>query len=125
MTPKDDKIPLDAQLLGYAIIELNISRRNVAIYPRDHPSVESSLSNAFKFLKQLFEFRSHITLAVAKDIIIIDQYHLDKKNPVFRDFALTLNRMHIAYITLKNGITKDELYRFHRFITEKTDDLAG
>ena len=119
-----DKIPLDARLLSYAIIELNISRRNVAIYPRDHPSVESSLSNAFKFLKQLFEIRSHITLAVAKDTIIIDKYHLDKKNPVFRDFALTLSRMHIAYITLKNGITKDELYRFHRFITEKTDDLT-
>ena len=68
--------------------------------------------------------RSHITLAVAKDTIIIDKYHLDKKNPVFRDFALTLSRMHIAYITLKNGITEDELYRFHRFITGKTDDLT-
>ena len=74
-----DKIPLDARLLSYAIIELNISRRNVAIYPRDHPSVESSLSNAFKFLNRLFEIRSHITLAVAKDTIIIDKYHLDKK----------------------------------------------
>jgi hypothetical protein len=119
-----DKIPLDAKLLSYAIIELNISRRNVAIYPRDHPSVESSLSNAFKFLKQLFEIRPHITLAVAKDTIIIDKYHLDKKNPVFRDFALALSHMHIAYINLKNGITKDELYRFHRFITEKNDDLT-
>lgn len=119
-----DKIPLDARLLSYAIIELNISRRNVAIYPRDHPSVESSLSNAFKFLKQLFEIRSNITLAVAKDTIIIDKYHLDKKNPVFRDFALTLSRMNIAYITLKNGITKDELYRFHRFITGKTENIT-
>jgi HEAT repeat protein len=119
-----EKIPLDAKLLSYAIIELNISRRNVAIYPRDHPSVETSLSNAFKFLKQLFKIRSHITLAVAKDIIIIDKYHLDKKNPVFRDFALTLSRMNIAYITLKNGVTKDELYRFHRFITEKTEDFT-
>lgn len=119
-----DKIPFDARLLSYAIIELNISRRNVAIYPRDHPSVESSLSNAFKFLKQLFDIRSYITLAVAKDTIIIDKYHLDKKNPVFRDFALTLSRMHIAYITLKKGITKDELYRFHRFITDKIDDLT-
>jgi len=121
---KRDEIPLDAKLLSYAIIELNISRRNVAIYPRNHPSVESSLSNAFKFLEQLFEIRSHITLAVAKDTIIIDKYHLDKKNPVFRDFALTLSRMQIAYVTLKKGITKDELYRFHKFITEKADDFA-
>ncbi len=124
MTHKNDIIPLDAKLLSYAIIELNISRRNVAIYPRDHPSVENSLSNAFNFLKQLFEIRSQITLAVAKDTIIIDSYHLDKKNPVFRDFALALSHMNIAYITLKTGIIKDELYRFHRFITEKTDDLT-
>jgi hypothetical protein len=124
MTDDIEKIPLDARLLSYAIIELNISRRNVAIYPGDHPSVKNSLSTAFKFLKQLFNIRPQITLAVAKDTIIIDKYHLDKKNPVFRDFALTLSNMNIAHITLKTGITKDELYGFHRFITEKLDDLT-
>lgn len=122
MTHKNDKIPLDAKLLSYAIIELNISRRNVAIYPRNHPSVENTLTNAFKFLKQLFGMRSEITLAIAKDTIIIDTYHLDKNNPVYRDFALNLSKMNIAYITLKTGITKDELYRFHSFISEKIED---
>jgi hypothetical protein len=124
MTHKNDEIPLDAKLLSYAIIELNISRRNVAIYPRDHPSVESTLTNAFKFLKQLFGMRSEITLAIAKDTIIIDTYHLDKNNPVYRDFALNLSKMNIAYITLKAGITKEELYRFHSFISEKIEDLT-
>jgi len=124
MTHKNDKIPLDAKLLSYAIIELNISRRNVAIYPRDHPSVENTLTNAFKFLKQLFGMRSEITLAIAKDTIIIDTYHLDKNNPVYRDFALNLSKMNIAYITFKTGITKEELYRFHRFISEKIEDLT-
>jgi len=124
MTHKNDEIPLDAKLLSYAIIELNISRRNVAIYPRDHPSVESTLTNAFKFLKQLFGMRSEITLAIAKDTIIIDTYHLDKNNPVYRDFALNLSKMNITYITLKAGITKEELYRFHSFISEKIEDLT-
>jgi len=124
MTHKNDKIPLDAKLLSYAIIELNISRRNVAIYPRDHPSVENTLTNAFKFLKQLFGMRSEITLAIAKDTIIIDTYHLDKNNPVYRDFAINLSKMNIAYITFKTGITKEELYRFHRFISEKIEDLT-
>ena len=124
MTHKNDEIPLDAKLLSYAIIELNISRRNVAIYPRDHPSVESTLTNAFKFLKQLFGMRSEITLAIAKDTIIIDTYHLDKNNPVYRDFAINLSKMNIAYITLKAGITKEELYRFHSFISEKIEDLT-
>ena len=124
MTDNFEKIPLDAKLLSYAIIELNISRRNVAIYPKEHPLVERSLNNAFKFLKQLFELRPEITLAVAKDILIIDNYHLDKKNPVYREFALSLNKMNIAHVTFKTGITKDELYGFHSFLTEKTEDLT-
>jgi hypothetical protein len=32
--------------------------------------------------------------------------------------------MNIAYVTLKKGLTKDELYRFHRFITEKTENVT-
>jgi histone H3/H4 len=124
MKDASDKIPLDAKLLSYAIIELNISRRNVAIYPRDHPSVERSLNSAYKFLNQLFEIRPEITLAIAKDTIIIDKYHLDKKNPVYREFALTLNKMNIAYITFRAGITKKELYSFHSFLTRKEDDLT-
>lgn len=119
-----DKIPLDARLLSYAIIELNISRRNVSIYPKDHPSVERSLSRTFDFLKKLFEIRSEITLAIAKDTIIIDDFKLDKKNPVFREFALNLSKMNIAYVTLKNGITQDELYQFHSFLLEKVEDSS-
>jgi hypothetical protein len=124
MTNNSEKIPLDAKLLSYAIIELNISRRNVAIYPKEHPSVERSLNNAFKFLQQLFGLRPEITLAIAKDTIIIDEYQLDKKNPVFREFALTLHKMNIAYLVFKTGITKDELYRFHSLLTEQTDNLT-
>jgi hypothetical protein len=125
MNDKPEKIPLDAKLLSYAIIELNISRRNVAIYPRDHPSVERSLNNAFRFLNQLFEIRPEITLAIAKDTIIIDNYHLDKKNPVFREFALTLSNMNIAYVTFRAGIRKNELYSFHSFLTQKENVLTA
>lgn len=123
MPDEIEKVPIDARLLSDAIIELNISRRNVSIYPRDHPSVEKSLNRAFDFLQKLFELRPEITLAVAKDILIIDDYYLDKKNPVYREFALHLSNMNIAYVTFITGLTKDELYEFHRFISEKVIDL--
>jgi len=90
MTEENEKIPLDARLLSDAIIELNISRRNISIYPKDHPSVEKSLSRAYEFLQKLFELRPEIILAIAKDTLIIDDYYLDKKNPVYREFALQL-----------------------------------
>ena len=124
MKGESEKIPLDARLLSDAIIELNISRRNVSIYPRGHPSVEKSLSRAFEFLEKLFEIRPTITLAVAKDTLLIDDYYLDKKNPVYREFALQLSRLNIAYVKFINGLTKDELYEFHHLISEKVSDAS-
>jgi len=118
MPEEKDKLPLDARLLSEAIIELNISRRNVAIYPKGHPSVEKALNKAFDHLGKLFELRSDITVAVAKDTLIIDDYFLDKKNPVYREFALNLNAINIAYVTFINGLTKDELYKLHSLLSE-------
>jgi len=62
MADKEEKIPLDARLLSDAIIELNISRRNVSIYPRDHLSVDKSLNKEFEYMQKLFELRPDITL---------------------------------------------------------------
>jgi HEAT repeats/PBS lyase HEAT-like repeat len=125
MSENIEKIPLDARLLSDAIIELNISRRNVSVYPQNHPSVERSLSRAFELMQKLFELRPEITLAVAKDTLIIDDYYLEKKNPVYREFALQLSNMNIAYITFITGLTKEELYEFHRFISAKFSDLSS
>jgi HEAT repeat protein len=125
MADKEEKIPLDARLLSDAIIELNISRRNVSIYPRDHPSVDKSLNKAFEYMQKLFELRPDITLAIAKDTLIIDDYYLDKKNPVYREFALNLSRMNIAHVTFITGLTKDELYEFHRFISGRMSEMPA
>ena len=119
-----EKIPIDSRLLSDAIIELNISRRNVSIFPKDHPSVEKSLGRAFEFLQKLFEFRAEITLAVAKDTLIIDDFFLDKKNPVYREFALQLSKMNITYVTFLTGLTKEELYEFHHIISGKIGETS-
>lgn len=118
MTGRVENLPLDTRLLSDAIIELNISRHNVAIYPRNHPVVEKSLSLVFEHLKKLFELRHDITLAIAKDTLIIDDFSLDKKNPVYREFALCLYRMHIASLTFMSGLTQEEIYAFHSFLLE-------
>jgi hypothetical protein len=112
-------LPLDTKLLGDAIIELNISRHNVSIYPGNHPIVEKSLDRAFDLFLKLFELKSEITLAVAKDTLIIDGCQLDQHNPVYRDFALCLSQKNIASVTLSTGMTRDDLYSFHRFLLEK------
>ncbi len=113
------KMPIDARLLSYAIIELNICRHNVGIYPKEHPAVDKSMDRALNFLRKLFEFRPEITFAIAKDLIIIDKYNLDKKNPVFKDFAINLCKMNVSYVTFKKGLSKDELYKFNLFLLQR------
>lgn len=125
MADEKEKLPLDARILSEAIIELNISRRNVSLYPRGHSLIEGSLNHAFDLLQKLFELRPEITLSVAKDTLIIDNYFLDKKNPVYREFALHLSKLNIAHLIFIIGLTKDELYEFHRFLSEAAKESAS
>ncbi len=124
MIDEQDHLPLDSRLLSEAIYELNISRHNVSIYPVDHPIVEKSLNQAFDNFQKLFELRTEFTLAIANDTIIIDKHYLDKQNSFFREFALCLSQKDIAYVNFMKGLTKDELYSFHRFILAETTDAS-
>ncbi len=125
MVNQRDNLPLDTRLLSEAIIELNISRHNVSIYPRNHPVVEKSLNQVYGYLQKLFELRKEVTLAIAKDTLIIDTYFLDKQNPVYKDFARCLNRKNIASVKFISGLTKDELYSFHHFISKNVQDVSS
>lgn len=124
MTGRKEKLPLDARMLSDAIIELNIARRNVSVYPKGHHLVEKSLDRAFGFFKGLFELRNEITIAVAKDMLIIDGQSLDRKNPVYREVALSFSNLNIASVTFIGGLTKDEIYSFHRFLIESIQESS-
>lgn len=116
---KKEKLPLDSKLLSDAVIELNISRRSVGLYPPDHPIAKESINRAFHYLSQLFELRVSITLGITKDTLVVDEYILDKKNPVFVEFANVLHTKGIAALTYSSGLSKEELVEFHLLITMK------
>ncbi len=117
----EKEIPLDTRLLSEAVIELNISRKNVGIYPPGHIQITKSINRAYELLQKLFEIRPEMTLGVAKDMLLVGQDYLDQRNPVYRDFALSLNQQDIAAVTFVRGLDKEELVRFHRIITTKPE----
>ena len=119
------EIALDMRLLSEAVIELNISRKNVGIYPPGHVQITKSIERAYLILQQLFEIRSEMTLGVAKDTLLVGQDYLDRKNPVYRDFALSMNQQEIATVTFLSGLEKDELVRFHRILTTKPEEIRA
>ena len=119
------KLPLDANLLGNAVIELNIARHILALYSREHQLVQLSLDKTVAILSDLFELRPEISLAVAKDTLIIDERHLDPKNPVFREFALALSRMSVALVSFVKGVTREEVYDFLRFLSRESAGISS
>ena len=119
------EVPLDTRLLSEAVIELNISRKNVGIYPPGHIQITKSIDRAYTLLQKMFEIRAEMTLGVAKDTLLVGSDYLDQKNPVYRDFALSMNQQGIAAVTFVQGLDKEELVRFHRILTTKTDDIRA
>jgi hypothetical protein len=119
------ELPLDTRLLSDAVIELNISRKNVGIYPPGHIQITKSIDRAYEILLRMFEVRPEMTLGVAKDTLLVGQDYLDQKNPVYRDFALSLNQQEIAAVTFVQGLGKDELVRFHRLLTTKPEEIRA
>jgi len=119
------EIPLDTRILSEAVIELNISRKNVGIYPPGHIQITKSIDRAYELLQKLFEIRNEMTLGVAKDTLLVGQDYLDQKNPVYRDFALSMNQQEIAAVTFIRGLEKDELVNFHRILTTKPEDIRA
>lgn len=123
--PAGRELPLDTRLLSDAVIELNISRKNVGIYPPGHIQITKSIDRAYEILLRMFEVRPEMTLGVAKDTLLVGQDYLDQKNPVYRDFALSLNQQEIAAVTFMQGLGKDELVRFHRILTTKPEEIRA
>jgi len=111
--------------LSDAIIELNISRKNVGIYPPGHIQITRSIDRVFELLNKLFEIRAEMTLGIAKDTLLVGHDYLDKKNPVYRDFALSMNQQGIAAVTFIRGLDKDQLIRFHRIISYRAEDIVA
>ena len=121
---KQEKLPLDAKLLSDAVIELNISRRSVGLYPPEHPIVRASIERAYEHLQKLFEIRVEITLGIARDVLIVDEYTLDRRNPVFREFAQTLHTKGIAAVTFSLGLSQRDLTRLHELISDQDTPLG-
>jgi hypothetical protein len=125
MTEERKKLPPDVRLLCETITNLNISRRNVSIYPRGHPAVERSLNRAFDSFQKLLRLKPEAVIAVARDSLIFDDVVLDKKNPVYREAALALSRMNVVTVTFLGGLTMDELYEFHLLLSGSSKDPSS
>ena len=83
--PHKQENAFDTKLLSDFIYELNIARRCGISYPQGHPRIQASVKKVMDLLRQLLEFREKLALGIAREVIVIEKFHLDKNNPVYRD----------------------------------------
>ncbi len=114
---------LDTKLLGQAVIELNIARKNHSIYPPGHVQLVRSVDRAYQVLKKLMEPIPQVTLGVARDSLFIGESCLDQRNAVFKDFALALYGRDIAAITFREGLTRDDVLSLCGVLGREVEDI--
>ena len=105
---------LDTQMLSNFIYEINIARRHMATYPADHPIINTATDKVLDLLDRLFEFRPEIGFGVARDALMFEGEWLDRKNPVYRDFAAFLFSRGIASIHFMRHANRDEFIRLNQ-----------
>lgn len=114
--------PLEGELLSQLILELNIARKNFAIYPLGHSQIATSIQKAYGLLARLMSSRAELIIGAAKDCIVTDDNTLDFKNPVHREFSNALHSLNIAAISFVNGLTREELSDFFKVIATGLED---
>ncbi len=102
----------DSRFLADFLHELNTARRNLTLYPADHPQVAATCENTLKKLDKLFISRDEITFGVSPDSLLFEHQWLDKENRSFKTFAEFLSSFGIASISFRQGLAADELIRF-------------
>ncbi len=112
----------EGELLSQLILELNIARKNYAIYPLGHSQIATSIQKAYGLLARLVSSRAELIIGAAKDCIVTDNNTLDFKNPVHREFSNALHSLNIAAISFDNGLTQEELSDFFKVIATGLED---
>ncbi len=121
--PENNELALDTRLLSDFIFELNISRRCVTSYPKGHPLIHASMQKVVSLLAALLEFREEITLGIARDTLIFEQSFLDRKNPVYKDYAKVLFSRGIAALTFEKKLEEEEILRFNEILSLSQENI--
>ena len=114
---------LDNQLVFDFFRTMNIARRNLIAYPREHTLVTESFEKVLSVLVDFFECSNSFTIGIAKDTLMVGTKALDKKNSVFQNFARILFEHGIVSLTFLRGLTVDELMDFDHIISQKRNDV--
>ena len=91
------------------LVELQIALHKHAIYPADHPLVESAVGGVVQRSGVLLAGRPVLSIGVARKQLIIEGVATDADHPLLRELAQRLHRHHLGAVKLIGGIGAGEI----------------
>lgn len=116
---------INVEILSVLVIEMNILRRHVSAYPAGHPVTREAAEKVALLVDQLLDDAESVTIGIARDTILFGDYPLDRRNPVFRDFARVLSDRGVVTLTCHRRLESDELLRFAALLARSREEIAG
>lgn len=116
---------IDVELISTLVIEMNILRRHVTAYPAGHPVTREAAAKVARLLDRILADADSVTLGIAREAILVTGHPLDRRNPVYRDFARVLSDRGIVALTCRRHLDADELLRFGAILSRSREEIAA
>ena len=116
---------LDKQRLSDVLYHLNITRKNLLIYPPDHGQTKQSIKKCHALLHDLLELTPKITIGVAKDKLFVGNMLMEDKGRIIKELALALKNHELAGITFYREISADDLSCFFQLMAKDPEEIGN
>jgi HEAT repeat protein len=108
--PLLDDVPAQGfKAVGDAMMDLNIARKNMLIYPAHHEQARRSLQRACATLREAAGCFAPLTITVLPDRLMVGAHTLDPKSALFKELSQTLKLRGIAAITFQPDLADEEV----------------
>ncbi|NNF97742.1 MAG: HEAT repeat domain-containing protein [Desulfobacteraceae bacterium] len=108
------------------LIDINVARKNLLIYPDNHIQVQRSLKRAFTNLSQVLNTAQPvINLTIVQNKLFVGKDTLESRLSVLKDFAEALQHHEIASVVFSKKISFNEFRNFLRLICEDSDHVRN
>ncbi len=105
--------------LSNFVHELNVFRRQIALYPPAHPKTLAGAGKILAELAKLGKYGDCISLGVTPDSLIFKDKFLDLDNPSCRDLATFFSKLDIAVVSFYQNLSTEELIEFWRLLSSR------
>lgn len=117
---REDPIPQDVQNVIRALIS---SMRATRLYPENNPVHQQAIQRSFELLSHYLQTSADLTIGVHKTDFLFQSQATSRGVQLYKGISSDLFSKGVREITLKRGITKDELRKFYAILAIPIEEM--